>query len=117
MENKGWQRGKLAAIALCLTFGVGCLALALFSSFSSLSCPPSLFIVPLDIGDRKHCFPTYDDALAFARGSQRRRSDKVRWNISSLTLFQVESADDSTVIIPRPSKMEKRRTVHIAAAV
>ena len=44
------------------------------ASFFSLSCPPSLFIVPLDIGDRKHCFPTYNDALACEGGSQRRRS-------------------------------------------
>jgi hypothetical protein len=61
--------------------------------------PSSLFIVPLDIGDRKRCFPTYDDALACARGSQRRRSIsvpslspcKVRWNLSSLTLFRISS--------------------------
>ena len=83
MENKGWRRGKLAAMALCWALAVSLFALShrFPLSLSSAEHRQRRFSSFLGFRARhwlvKRRFRRMDDALARARGSQRRRSISV----------------------------------------
>ena len=116
MENKGWRRGKLAAISLCLALAVSLWLSLIVFSLSLLFLHPAQNI---DSG-ALHRFSSFRSTLATASTASRPTTmhwrvpevpatadgisvpcfraatvDKVRWNLSSLSFSnsKLQSAD------------------------